>query len=84
MSQADAARITGDPIVVGGNSAPSTGKIVTLADRRAAKVASALLLRADVPPFDPSNPKHFRAWEAIYDIGQAALRRELPGSEFVL
>src|SRR3546814_5925385 len=25
-------------------------------------------LRADVPPFDPTNPNHLRAWEAIWDL----------------
>lgn len=34
-------------------------------------------LRADVPPFDPSNPNHLRAWEAIWDCGQAELRRKM-------
>lgn len=33
-------------------------------------------LRADVPPFDPTNPAHLRAWEAIFDFGQAELRRK--------
>ena len=28
-------------------------------------------LRADVPPFDPTNPAHLRAWEAIFDFGRA-------------
>ncbi len=28
-------------------------------------------LRADVPPFDPSNPAHLRAWEALFDMGKA-------------
>lgn len=31
-------------------------------------------LRADVPPFDPNNPKHLRAWEALFDLGRASLR----------
>ena len=30
----------------------------------------ALALRADVPPFDPSNPRHLSAWEAIWDFGK--------------
>jgi hypothetical protein len=29
-------------------------------------------LRSDVPPFDPSNPTHLRAWEAIFDFGRAS------------
>jgi len=24
-------------------------------------------LRPDVPPFDPTNPDHLRAWEALWD-----------------
>jgi hypothetical protein len=28
-----------------------------------------LELRPDVPPFDPGNPRHLRAWEAIWDFG---------------
>lgn len=27
-------------------------------------------LRADVPPFDPGNPAHLRAWECMWDLGQ--------------
>lgn len=44
MSQADAARITGDPVVVGGNSVLSTGKIKNAAvlSRRAAIAALAV------------------------------------------
>jgi hypothetical protein len=30
-------------------------------------------LRSDVPPFDPNNPAHLRAWEAIFDFGRASL-----------
>lgn len=33
-------------------------------------------LRPDVPPFDPTNPAHLRAWEAIFDFGRAELRRK--------
>ena len=33
-------------------------------------------LRADVPPFDPSNPAHLRAWEAIFDFGRASQKWE--------
>lgn len=28
-------------------------------------------VRNDVPPFDPSNPAHLRAWESLYDMGKA-------------
>lgn len=31
-------------------------------------------LRADVPPFDPSNPEHLRAWEALFDLGKREAR----------
>lgn len=31
-------------------------------------------LRADVPPFDPGNPAHLRAWETMWDLGRAELR----------
>lgn len=34
-------------------------------------------LRADVPPFDPANPNHLRAWEAIWDLAQTELRWKL-------
>lgn len=27
-------------------------------------------LRADVPPFDPGNPAHLRAWETMFDLGR--------------
>ena len=30
-------------------------------------------LRSDVPPFNPSNPAHIGAWDAVRDAGQAAL-----------
>lgn len=30
-------------------------------------------MRRDVPPFDPSNPVHIAAWEALWDAGQSAL-----------
>lgn len=33
-------------------------------------------LRSDVPPFDPTNPAHLRAWEAIFDFGRASLAWE--------
>lgn len=31
-------------------------------------------LRADVPPFDPGNPAHLRAWESLWDLGQMESR----------
>ena len=31
-------------------------------------------LRADVPPFDPTNPAHLRAWESMFDFGVASLK----------
>lgn len=33
-------------------------------------------LRPDVPPFDPYNPAHLRAWEAIFDFGRASQKWE--------
>lgn len=27
-------------------------------------------LRPDVPAFDPDNPTHLRAWEAVFDMGK--------------
>lgn len=41
--------------------------------RAAEQAAQSLELRADVPPFDPSNPAHLRAWEAICDFGRSSL-----------
>lgn len=32
--------------------------------------AQSLDRRADVPEFDPRNPAHLRAWEAIWDAGR--------------
>lgn len=32
-------------------------------------------LRADVPPFDPTNEAHLRAWEALWDMGQRDLAK---------
>lgn len=76
MSQAVAAPITGDPLFTGGKSALSTdgGKaaatIIMLDDHRPCR------LRKDVPPFDPGNPAHIRAWESLYDFGRAALEQQ--------
>lgn len=42
-------------------------------------------LRADVPPFDPTNPAHLRAWETIWDIGRSELRwNERKGADLEL
>lgn len=38
-------------------------------------------LRADVPPFNPADPTHLRAWEAIWDMGQHLLRENKRGSK---
>lgn len=46
--------------------------------RREEREAQSLELRADVPPFDPSNPRHLRAWEALWE---AANRRWQPEQE---
>ena len=32
------------------------------------KAEQSLELRADVPPFDPGNGAHLRAWEALWDM----------------
>mgnify|MGYP001273039280 CR=1 FL=1 len=32
-------------------------------------------LRPGVPPFDPGNPVHLRAWEALFDLGMAGKGR---------
>lgn len=37
---------------------------------QALSLSLSLELRADVPPFDPGNPAHLRAWEAIWDFGK--------------
>ncbi len=39
-------------------------------ERERERLAQSLELRADVPPFDPGNPGHLRAWEAIWDFGK--------------
>ncbi|WP_311267072.1 hypothetical protein [Sphingobium sp. WCS2017Hpa-17] len=75
MSQADAARITGDPIVVGGKSASST------VSRRAALTAVmltgfapiALALPIASPPADHAFWADHRRWTAIDQEWQAAL-----------
>lgn len=38
--------------------------------REQERPAQSLTLRADVPAFDPGNPEHLRAWEALWDFGQ--------------
>lgn len=45
-------------------------------ERQAAQRGNDPNLRADVPPFDPRNPCHLRAWESIWDMGQAGLNRD--------
>lgn len=40
--------------------------------REAARQAQSLELRPDVPPFDPGNPAHLRAWESIWDFGKSS------------
>ena len=42
--------------------------------REAAREARKPELRADVPPFDPANPVHLRAWELIWDAAQSPWR----------
>lgn len=37
-------------------------------------------LRSDVPPFNAVNPTHLAAWAAIWDLGQADLRRDAGAS----
>jgi hypothetical protein len=68
MSQADAAPITGEPFVTGGKSAFATASIVHLDDYRPR--------RADVPPFDPCNPRHVEAWETMWRFGVIELRSQ--------
>lgn len=31
---------------------------------------ASMKLRAGVPPFDPTNPAHLRAWESLYAFGE--------------
>lgn len=31
-------------------------------------------LRTDVPPFDPTNDAHLRAWESLWDLAQMEAR----------
>lgn len=45
-------------------------------EREAERLARRPELRADVPPFDPSNPAHLRAWEAILDAGRSLHRSD--------
>lgn len=67
MSQADTAPSTGAPIVTGGKNEVAAAVVISLDSRRPAR------LRADVPPFDPRNPAHLRAWESLYDFGRRAM-----------
>lgn len=45
-------------------------------EREAERQAQSLELRPDVPPFDPGNPAHLRAWETIWSIGQRQLQTD--------
>lgn len=45
-------------------------------EREAERQAQSLELRADVPPFDPGNAAHLRAWETIWSIGQRQLQTD--------
>lgn len=38
--------------------------------RQIEREAESLDLRADVPPFDPGNPAHVRAWESLWSLGR--------------
>ena len=42
--------------------------------REAEREAGKPELREDVPPFDPANPLHLRAWELIWDAAQRPWR----------
>jgi hypothetical protein len=44
--------------------------------RAAERLDTTLELRADVPPFDPRNPAHLRAWESMWDLGQRPWRSD--------
>ena len=45
-------------------------------EREWERQAQSLELRADVPPFDPNNPRHLRAWEAFFDFGRCSAQRD--------
>ncbi len=45
-------------------------------EREYERQAQSLELRADVPPFDPSNPRHLRAWEALWEAVQGPRQSE--------
>ena len=40
-----------------------------------ARKEQSMKLREDVPPFDPFNPSHLRAWESIWDMGRREFAR---------
>lgn len=44
--------------------------------RERARLDASPELRADVPPFDPGNPKHLRAWEVIWDASRRPWRSD--------
>ncbi|WP_310534645.1 hypothetical protein [Novosphingobium sp.] len=45
-------------------------------ERERERQEQSLELRADVPPFDPSNPRHLRAWEAVCDFSKRPWRSD--------
>jgi hypothetical protein len=51
---------------------PKTAEVITFPAPRPR-------LRADVPPFDPTNPAHLRAWENLFDYGRACLEGRYDG-----
>lgn len=34
----------------------------------------------DIPPFDPSNPAHARAWRTMFLLGREELKRRIEGT----
>lgn len=77
MSQAVSAPITGAHVFTGGKSDKATDMSAGIVGRESPRVVALpvrLRLRSDVPPFDPANPAHIRAWEALYDFGQFQAR----------
>jgi hypothetical protein len=46
------------------------------AEREARRYENSPHLRPDVPPFNPRNPAHLRAWETIFDMGRQLLADE--------
>jgi hypothetical protein len=52
------------------SSARQTGEILAFTPRPRP-------LRAGVPPFDPNNDAHLRAWESLFALGQLEARRDV-------